>query len=123
MYAADTVVHSKLLKYLSHLTHFLQALNLLEQEHPDYDMDDEDERWVTQQQEKLSARSGHDSAVILTHAKFEEMMDRLEKGSGHQVLQVHLPCNGSPRVVSFPLISFLLPLLSPILGPRLQYYS
>ena len=62
---------------------------MLEQEHPDYDMDDEDERWLSKQQEKLSARSIQDSAVTLTHAKFEEMMDRLEKGSGHQVLQVN----------------------------------
>ena len=61
---------------------------MLEQEHPDYDMDDEDEAWLTKQQEKLNGRSGQDSAVTLTHAKFEEMMDRLEKGSGHQVLQV-----------------------------------
>ena len=62
---------------------------MLEQEHPDYDMDDDDEKWLVQQQDKLNARSGQDSAVTLTHAKFEEMMDRLEKGSGHQILQVY----------------------------------
>ena len=69
----------------------IQALNLLEQEHPDYDMDDDDERWLVQHQEKLSARSGQDGALTLSHAKFEEMMDRLEKGSGHQALQVKHP--------------------------------
>ena len=52
-------------------------------------MDDDDEKWLVQQQDKLNARSGQDSAVTLTHAKFEEMMDRLEKGSGHQILQVY----------------------------------
>ena len=51
-------------------------------------MDDEDERWLVQQREKLNARSGQDGPVAFTHAKFEQMMDRLEKGSGHQVLQV-----------------------------------
>jgi len=48
----------------------------MEQDIPDYDMDSEDERWVNQQARKMD----------ITPLKFEEMMDRLEKGSGQQVV-------------------------------------
>lgn len=47
----------------------------MEQDIPDYDMDSEDERWVNQQAKKTELNS----------TQFEEMMDRLEKGSGQQV--------------------------------------
>ncbi|XP_076354805.1 enhancer of polycomb homolog 1-like [Tachypleus tridentatus] len=43
---------------------------------PDYDMDSEDERWLTQQAKKME----------VTPLQFEEMMDRLEKSSGQQVV-------------------------------------
>lgn len=48
----------------------------MEQEIPDYDMDSEDEGWVEQQSKKME----------ISPLKFEEMMDRLEKGSGQQVV-------------------------------------
>ncbi|XP_022243392.1 enhancer of polycomb homolog 1-like isoform X2 [Limulus polyphemus] len=43
---------------------------------PDYDMDSDDERWLTQQAKKME----------VTPLQFEEMMDRLEKSSGQQVV-------------------------------------
>ncbi|KAK6619945.1 hypothetical protein RUM44_006345 [Polyplax serrata] len=48
----------------------------MEQDIPDYDMDSEDERFVNAQAKKMD----------LTPLKFEEMMDRLEKGSGQTVV-------------------------------------
>ncbi|XP_071157350.1 enhancer of polycomb homolog 1-like isoform X1 [Mytilus galloprovincialis] len=48
----------------------------MEQEIPDYDMDSEDESWVEHQSKKME----------ISALKFEEMMDRLEKGSGQQVV-------------------------------------
>ncbi|XP_021962827.1 enhancer of polycomb homolog 1 isoform X2 [Folsomia candida] len=48
----------------------------METDIPDYDMDSEDENWVTSQSGKLE----------LNPEKFEEMMDRLEKGSGQTVV-------------------------------------
>lgn len=53
----------------------IQAFGM-EQEIPDYDMDSEDEVWVNEQAKKME----------ITPLKFEEMMDRLEKGSGQQVV-------------------------------------
>ena len=47
----------------------------MDQEIPDYDMDSEDENWVSDQSKKME----------ISPLKFEEMMDRLEKGSGQQV--------------------------------------
>lgn len=43
---------------------------------PDYDMDTDDEKWVNQQARKMD----------ITPLQFEEMMDRLEKSSGQQVV-------------------------------------
>lgn len=51
----------------------------MEHDIPDYDMDSEDERFVNAQAKKMD----------LTPLKFEEMMDRLEKGSGQTVVQLH----------------------------------
>lgn len=53
----------------------VQAFNM-EQEIPDYDMDSEDEAWLNEQAKKME----------ITPLKFEEMLDRLEKGSGQQVV-------------------------------------
>ena len=47
----------------------------MDQEIPDYDMDSEDESWLNEQAKKME----------ITPSKFEEMLDRLEKGSGQQV--------------------------------------
>jgi enhancer of polycomb-like protein len=47
----------------------------MEQEIPDYDLDSEDESWLQEQSKKME----------ISPLKFEEMMDRLEKGSGQQV--------------------------------------
>ena len=47
----------------------------MDQEIPDYDMDSEDETWLTKQAKKMD----------VTPRKFENMMDRLEKGSGQMV--------------------------------------
>ncbi|KAH7951848.1 hypothetical protein HPB52_014049 [Rhipicephalus sanguineus] len=46
----------------------------MDQDIPDYDMDSEDEKWLTQQAKKME----------INPLQFEEMMDRLEKGSGQQ---------------------------------------
>lgn len=48
----------------------------MDQEIPDYDMDSEDECWLNEQAKKME----------ITPIKFEEMLDRLEKGSGQQVV-------------------------------------
>lgn len=53
----------------------LQAFGM-DQEIPDYDMDSEDEDWLNEQAKKME----------ITPLKFEEMLDRLEKGSGQQVV-------------------------------------
>ncbi|XP_052804773.1 enhancer of polycomb homolog 1-like [Mya arenaria] len=53
----------------------VQAIGM-DQEIPDYDMDSEDENWLNEQAKKME----------ITPLKFEEMMDRLEKGSGQQVV-------------------------------------
>ncbi|KAL3836282.1 hypothetical protein ACJMK2_021719 [Sinanodonta woodiana] len=53
----------------------IQAFGM-DQEIPDYDMDSEDEEWLNEQEKKME----------ITPLKFEEMMDRLEKGSGQQVV-------------------------------------
>lgn len=50
----------------------------IDQEIPDYDMDSEDEGWLSKQSKKLECSS----------IKFETMMDRLEKGSGQMVMQL-----------------------------------
>ena len=50
----------------------------MDQEVPDYDMDSEDETWLNQQAKKME----------ITPSKFEEMLDRLEKGSGQQVYRL-----------------------------------
>ncbi|PIK57384.1 putative enhancer of polycomb-like 1 [Apostichopus japonicus] len=55
----------------------MQPLSM-EQDIPDYDMDEEDENWVKKQAQ----------AFDLTSYKFEIMMDRLEKGSGQKVMSV-----------------------------------
>ncbi|KAL8622020.1 hypothetical protein ACOMHN_035548 [Nucella lapillus] len=55
----------------------VEALGM-EQEIPDYDLDSEDEVWLEEQTKKMEISS----------LKFEEMMDRLEKGSGQQVVSL-----------------------------------
>ena len=47
----------------------------MDQEIPDYDMDSEDEHWLNKQTKKME----------VSPLKFENMMDRLEKGSGQTV--------------------------------------
>ncbi len=49
----------------------------MDQEIPDYDMDSDDEQWLTKQAKNLK--------MEVTPLKFENMMDRLEKGSGQTV--------------------------------------
>ncbi len=51
----------------------------MEQEIPDYDMDSEDETWLNKQPKKME----------VTAIKFENMMDRLEKGSGQTVSLIY----------------------------------
>ncbi|XP_077483585.1 enhancer of Polycomb [Amblyomma americanum] len=64
----------KLSRQLIHMQPFA-----MDQDIPDYDMDSEDEKWLTQQAKKME----------INHLQFEEMMDRLEKGSGQQVVTLH----------------------------------
>ena len=47
----------------------------MDHEIPDYDMDSEDESWLQKQSKKMEVNA----------LQFEEMMDRLEKGSGQTV--------------------------------------
>ncbi len=47
----------------------------MDQEIPDYDLDDEDENWLNKQSKKME----------VSPLQFENMMDRLEKGSGQVV--------------------------------------
>ena len=54
----------------------------MEQEIPDYDMDSDDETWMSKQSKKLE----------VTPLKFETMMDRLEKGSGQTVSLLDIIC-------------------------------
>ncbi|XP_014666102.1 PREDICTED: enhancer of polycomb homolog 1-like [Priapulus caudatus] len=58
------------------LIHIQGSLNMMDQEMPDYDMDSEDETWLNKQKKKME----------ITPLQFEEMIDRLEKGSGQQVV-------------------------------------
>lgn len=48
----------------------------LDTEQPDYDLDSEDDSFVNKLKKKME----------ITALQFEEMVDRLEKGSGQQVL-------------------------------------
>ncbi|XP_067949506.1 enhancer of polycomb homolog 1-like isoform X2 [Watersipora subatra] len=50
----------------------------VDQEIPDYDIDSEDEAWLENQSKKME----------ITPKVFEEMIDRLEKGSGQQVVEL-----------------------------------
>jgi len=52
----------------------------MDQEIPEYDMDSEDEVWLTKQVKHLK--------MDVPPIKFESMMDRLEKGSGQMVNMV-----------------------------------
>ena len=66
----------------------------MDQEIPDYDMDSEDEQWLTKQAKKME----------VTPLKFENMMDRLEKGSGQTVsasLAVPLLAVRVPQIPGF----------------------
>ncbi|KAG0422334.1 hypothetical protein HPB47_001837, partial [Ixodes persulcatus] len=63
----------KLSRQLIHMQPFA-----MDQDIPDYDMDSEDEKWLNQQAKKME----------IHHNQFEEMMDRLEKGSGQQIQRV-----------------------------------
>lgn len=56
------------------LCFFLTAFSL-DTEQPDYDLDSEDETFVNKLKKKME----------ITALQFEEMIDRLEKGSGQQV--------------------------------------
>lgn len=56
------------------------ALNMMDQEMPDYDMDSEDEAWLNKQRKKMD----------INPLQFEEMIDRLEKGSGQQVISLFI---------------------------------
>lgn len=49
----------------------------LDTEQPDYDLDSEDEAFVNKLKKKLEVEA----------LQFEEMIDRLEKGSGQQVIK------------------------------------
>lgn len=57
------------------LTVFCLTAFSLDTELPDYDLDSEDETFVNKLKKKME----------ITALQFEEMIDRLEKGSGQQV--------------------------------------
>ena len=66
---------SLFLEFLSQCFLPVDAALSMEQDIPDYDMDAEDEDWMRK----------HSKNFEITELQFEEMMDRLEKGSGQQV--------------------------------------
>ncbi|CAB3375608.1 Hypothetical predicted protein [Cloeon dipterum] len=70
LYPADY----KMPKQLIHMQPFL-----IDQEVPEYDMDSDDEAWIREQSKKMD----------INPLKFEEMMDRLEKGCGQTVLELN----------------------------------
>ena len=73
----------------------------MDQEIPDYDMDSEDEQWLNKQAKNLRN-------LNLTPLKFENMMDRLEKGSGQTVRDLFSRClNLLARGFSCRLFGFL----------------
>lgn len=57
----------------------------MDQEIPEYDMDSEDEQWLMHQVKNLK--------MDVKPIKFENMMDRLEKGSGQMVCLQNLSSN------------------------------
>ena len=59
----------------------------MDQEIPDYDMDSEDETWLNKQAKKME----------VTPLQFENMMDRLEKGSG-QVVRMSVQLQGVGKI-------------------------
>ena len=73
----------RLLQHARRVIRFLGIISAfgMDQEIPDYDMDSEDETWLTKQAKKME----------VTPLQFENMMDRLEKGSG-QVVGVSIMC-------------------------------
>jgi len=58
----------------------LQIAFGMDQEIPEYDMDSEDEQWLSRQVKHLK--------MEVSSLKFESMMDRLEKGSGQMVCKL-----------------------------------
>ena len=73
--ATRTLVRSGISVVTMHEKTYISAFGM-DQEIPDYDMDSEDETWLNEQAKKME----------ITPLKFEEMLDRLEKGSGQQVV-------------------------------------
>jgi enhancer of polycomb-like protein len=69
----------------------------MDQEIPDYDMDSEDETWFNKQSKNFKNLS-------LSPLKFENMMDRLEKGSGQTVRVTFTDKQTGFRANSLPLI-------------------
>lgn len=74
-FLASKYYHFNFMSFNLLLNLFSPAFSM-DQEIPDYDMDSEDEAWLNEQAKKME----------ITPLKFEEMMDRLEKGSGQQVV-------------------------------------
>uniref|UniRef100_A0A6Q2YIA3 Enhancer of polycomb homolog n=1 Tax=Esox lucius TaxID=8010 RepID=A0A6Q2YIA3_ESOLU len=63
--------------FLFHTVFFITAFSL-DTEQPDYDLDSEDEAFVIKLRKKMDIKS----------LQFEEMIDRLEKGSGTQLVSL-----------------------------------
>lgn len=59
----------------------------MDTEQPDYDLDSDDDMFVNKLKKKME----------LSQLQFEEMIDRLEKGSGQQVGALWLMSEISPR--------------------------
>jgi len=69
------LVHIKTVLTQVVLSHLLHTAFSLDTEQPDYDLDSEDEAFVNKLKKKMDVGA----------LQFEEMIDRLEKGSGQQV--------------------------------------
>lgn len=71
-------------EHINHTSALYPYINLafgMEQDIPEYDMDSEDEIWLTRQVKHLK--------MEVTPTTFENIMDRLEKASGQTVSRLH----------------------------------
>jgi len=65
----------------TYITNQAQALHLLEQDNPSYDMDTDDEEWVN--------KFNSNQSPTITCTQFESVIEQLEKSCGTQIISLH----------------------------------
>jgi len=73
-------MYKKTFRLPKHYIHNQAQALIMEQERPDYDLDSEDEKWLRETNEKAS--------LEFSCLQFEEMLDRLEKSCGNQLVSL-----------------------------------